>query len=514
MNDIITDIQIKALVDHVRTSLKYKDEPSIICQKSRVTCEYILALIWHKEFNEYPTGKMLQSLCDGIIKNRPSLIPLGIQTLIGTIQVYGNKTSHAHENFEQLDLTHANIVESALSGLCNWFFIDYLNANPVPDFKLSEDSVNAQLSSYRELLSSIFSDGILELEEYEKIVDARESLGLDMSQCEIIESEIIKKYINKPFQHLVDLLKPADLRTFKQKSENKIYAYSPWVLKAFDEISNTRNIATHALILSEYFNEISGESKMSIPLCIQYLGCWQGWYMQSQINQTKTFYDLTFVALSKDEFVGISFEPLNPNWWSIPDTTSDILVASIKGSIENDIIISFKKEYLIEETWQIDYQAVITEEGKYFEGDWEIVKQSGPFNAIKTRSLLPVHIYDVDNNIPITKIMYLDNLRNLTSTWFFQLTGKDRFYGLLHMIEINDVVYANLLFADEDNINLSYLSGNYDGMGNVILKKENDIIGETSDMLLRFAIDWTMSELNGTVKDDIHKIRGFKAFKI
>jgi hypothetical protein len=228
----------------------------------------------------------------------------------------------------------------------------------------------------------------------------------------------------------------------------------------------------------------------------------------------KTYYDLTFVALSKDEFIGLSLEPLNPNWWSVPQISSDILFASINGNIENDIIISFQKEYLFENSWQIDYQAVITEEGKYFEGDWEIRHLSGPFNAIKTRSLLPIHVYNIDTNQPVTKIKYVNKLKNLTSTWFFQLTGKESVYGLIHMVELNQMVHANLLYIDTEKVNLSYLNGNYDSNGNIILTKQSDILGETSNLLLRFAVDWSINELNGTVKDEVYKIRALKGFKL
>ena len=514
MDTQINDVQIKALVDHIRTCFKYKDDPSVICQKSRVTCEYILALIWNKEFKEYPTGKMMQSLCDGIIKNRPSLIPIGIQTLIGTIQTYGNKTSHAQENLEQLNSTHSIIVESALGELCNWFFTTYLNTNPAPDFKPTDESLNAQTSSYRELLNAIFSDGVLELDEYEKIIDARESLNLDIEQYKQIETEVLNKHFKESINDIIELLKPTDLRTFAQKNKDKTYGYPTWVVKAIEDITKKSDLPNYSMILSDYFNEIPNENKIEIPMCIKHLGCWQGWYMQSQEFQMKTYYDLTFVALSKDEFIGLSLEPLNPNWWNTPQISSDILFASINGSIENDIIISFQKEYLFEDSWQIDYQAVITEEGKYFEGDWEISHLSGPFNAIKTRSLLPIHVYNIDKNEPVTKIKYLNKIKNLTSTWFFQLTGKTSVFGLMHMIELNEMVHANLLHIDNGIINLSYLNGNYDSNGNIILTKQSDILGETSNLLLRFAVDWSINELNGTVKDEVYKIRALKGFKL
>ncbi len=514
MDTQINDVQIKALVDHIRTCFKYKDDPSIICQKSRVTCEYILALIWNNEFKEYPTGKMMQSLCDGIIKNRPSLIPIGIQTLIGTIQTYGNKTSHAQENLEQLNSTHSIIVESALGELCNWFFITYLNTNPAPDFKPTDESLNAQISSYRELLNAIFSDGVLELDEYEKIIDARESLNLDIEQFKQIETEVLNKHFKESINDIIELLKPTDLRNFAQKNKDKTYGYPTWVVKAIEDITKKSDLPNYAMILSDYFNEVPNENKIEIPICIKHLGCWQGWYMQSQEFQMKTYYDLTFVALSKDEFIGLSLEPLNPNWWSTPQISSDILFASINGNIENDIIISFQKEYLFENSWQIDYQAVITEEGKYFEGDWEIRHLSGPFNAIKTRSLLPIHVYNIDTNQPVTKIKYINKLKNLTSTWFFQLTGKESVYGLIHMVELNEMVHANLLYIDTEKVNLSYLNGNYDSNGNIILSKQSDILGETSNLFLRFAVDWSINELNGTVKDEVYKMRALKGFKL
>jgi len=82
------------------------------------------------------------------------------------------------------------------------------------------------------------------------------------------------------------------------------------------------------------------------------------------------------------------------------------------------------------------------------------------------------------------------------------------------MVELNEIVHANLLFLENENINLSYLNGKYDSIGNIILNKQSDILGETSNLLLRFAVDWSINELNGTVKDEVHKIRALKGFKI
>lgn len=515
MNEFMNDFHLKALLDQIRTTFKYKDDPSIICSKSRKTCEYILILIWNREFNEYPTGKMIQALVDGIIKKRPSLIPLGIQKLIGTIQIYGNTTSHAQANFEELDATHAIIIEAAIGKLCNWFFIDYLNTNPVPDFNTTNESGNAQETSYRELLSSIFSDGILELEEYEMIIAARESLRLENSQYEKIEEQVLKNFTNRSIENIVELLKPSDLKSIKIKEEGKIRSYPNWINLAINEIISKKN--THLVsLLSEYFNQLQNNNSNEIPLCVKFLGCWQGWYLQSLETQMKTFYNFTLVSLSQSEFLGLSFELLNPEWGNVPQISSDLLKAIIHGTIQNDYVINFQKEYLIENSWHIGYQAVITEEGKYFEGDWEIGKYnlSGPFNAIKTRSHPPIHIFDTDLNKPVAKSKDFDKFRNLTSTWFFQITGKIRFYGLIHIVEIDNEVHANILYAEDEKFNLSYLYGNYDGLGSVLLKKENDILGKTEDMLIRFNVDWSINELNGTVKDEINKIRSLKAFKL
>jgi hypothetical protein len=80
------------------------------------------------------------------------------------------------------------------------------------------------------------------------------------------------------------------------------------------------------------------------------------------------------------------------------------LIAEINGKIENDVIILFNKRYQIENPWEINYQGILTDEGQFIEGEWEINSQNGSFNALKSKSLLPIHIFDTNQKRYITKL--------------------------------------------------------------------------------------------------------------
>lgn len=506
------NISLKIL-DQIRTALKYRDEPAIICSQSRVSCEAMLKCIWQNEYGIVPQKIMIQELTEGISRKSPNLIPKKIGNLIGTVQIYGNFASHSQGDYDQLDLTHGSIVESALTGICNWFFVDYLK-QPAPENLINLKKEPSNYNIYRELLLSALNDKILEIDEFENIMDARYKLELEEDLANKIDIEIVEQVLNKKINHLSDILNTSDLNTYQKFDERKL-DYSPWVANSIQQINeNKEKLHCIPFLLQHYLKDIIAEKPFVPDALINILGCWQGWYFQSK---GKTFFDLFFVATGINSFTGFSIEPLNLNWGS--DFDDDIiadnyLTAMVNGSISDDIIFSFNKKYLFENSWEITYEGVILQEGKTFEGEWEIKHLNGSFNAIKTKSLLPIGIFDTEFRVPLVKTNYLTNFKKLTSTWFVQISGKNNIVGLLHMFEINGQVFANLLYEWEGVLQLSYLEGEYESEGKVGLTVKKSILGEMTNLFIRFTIDWNNNEVNGTVKDEVYKIRSLKGVKL
>jgi hypothetical protein len=506
----MNDPKLLKLINQIKKSFKNEADPQSICRDSRYSCEAILSWVWKLELGEYPSNKTIKPLFDDITKHNPKLIPKGIEKHIGTIQSYGNFSSHPQEDLEELDITHVFIIQSSLTQVCNWFFLDYLEMKPAPDITPSFNLKNAQTKNYKELILNVLADGVLDLEEYEQVIDARESLGIDGEECEKIESEALREKFNNKITSLLEILKPTDLAIYKEKYNT--INYPDWFVYFLDNILNNDSVGDlEKSLFSFYFKEIKTENMHEIPAYINLLGCWQGWYFQDEM---KTFYTISFVLKGENDFYGISFEPKNPAWNSVIESQSDLLIAEIRGEIENDVIILFNKKYQIERPWEINYQGVLTEEGQFIEGEWEINKLNGSFNALKSKSLLPIHIFDTNRNIPITRIKYLDKLKNLTSTWFIQLTGKVKQYGLLHIIEFKEEIICNLVFESDNRIELFILKGSFDGSGNVSLNETSSLKESMQNFHIRFTVDWSLNQINGTVKDNKFKLRSLRGFKI
>jgi hypothetical protein len=511
MNDLI---HIK-LIDNIRQTLKYKEYPSVICSRARVTCEAILSSIWQKEFNSYPSGIMFQGLADGIIKKNPILIPIGIQKLLGTIQIYGNYSSHAQSNLEELDESHAIIVEKALTKVAYWFFVEYLKFNPAPDFQETQQSENAKATNYRQILSSILEDGILELDEYYKLIEVRKSLQLDKSEYILIEKSLIQEKLGKSVENIREILKPGDLNSYKRKYENKANDVPEWVTNSLTDLENNGDILPdYKKLLLHFLKPEQQNLTLTDNKIIPLLGCWQGWY--SQWNM-KTFFNLFFIANSDSTFLGITYEPINPRWRKVIESNDGITKATIHGHITEDEIVSFTKKYFFKDTYEIIYNGVLVDDEQYYEGEWEIGKGedslSGSFNATKTKSLLPVHIFDTKENKPVTKIRHINPQRDLTGTWFIRLAGKASSYVILHLLIHEDQVESNIIYSENNQIKYQYINGTYNGIERIVLQSINHN-DEDQFKNLRFTINWTTNEINGSSKEIKYSFRALKGYKI
>jgi hypothetical protein len=126
----------------------------------------------------------------------------------------------------------------------------------------------------------------------------------------------------------------------------------------------------------------------------------------------------------------------------------------------------------------------------------------------------------------------MDNFKNITSTWFVQLQGKTSQFGFLHVIdrssnmsyipELNSEnsdselfqLFANLIIQEGNNIVIDYLEGNYVEQSKVLIKSRQTVLGVYLEKEINFSVDWNTKTISGTLKDNVHKIRSFKGFKI
>ena len=90
----MNDPKLLKLVNQIKKSFMDEGDPQSICRDARYSCEAILVWIWKLEFGDHPYNKTIKPLFDGIIKHNSRLIPKGIEKHIGTIQNYGNFSSH------------------------------------------------------------------------------------------------------------------------------------------------------------------------------------------------------------------------------------------------------------------------------------------------------------------------------------------------------------------------------------------------------------------------------------
>jgi len=356
-------------------------------------------------------------------------------------------------------------------------------------------------------------------------------MNLDDDKAIKIEREIVYNQFNRNINELSEILNPTDLNSFK-KYDIKTHEKPDWVNKGIACLINNNEHHKLKGYLKYYFDEIPNDIVTDVPILLNLLGCWQGWYFQSD---SKTYFNLFFIAKSQFDFKGYCIEPVNPNWGLKHKLNEPFLFANIDGSLNDEVLFQFNKSMLVKNSWDINYEGVLIEDGQYFEGEWSIRSINGAFNAMKTKSLLPVRIFDTSKLNPIVKTQFLDSYQNLTSSWFVQLQGKTSHFGILHLIDINIeslysfydglnsfensfdtqfTIQSNLIVQENDDLTIDYLEGSYEASSKVLLESQYSIQGQYYSKKITFSVDWNSKIISGTIKDDVNKIRSFKGYKI
>jgi hypothetical protein len=499
---------INKLIDLLKQAFQLRKNPDLICAQSRKSSEAILREIYKREIGAVPPKITFQSLLEGVRKK--NMMPHQISLLFETVNRFGNMTMHPDDELTARTEQEAQIVESNLAGICNWFFNNYLQVEMDEDLfkKPSNSATLTALENYEDLIRSALTDLKLDLDEYENLLQARVDLGIAFEEVLATEQKVCWDMLDKKVDGIIDVLSNSDLNSFKK--HDKIRDNRPeWVSRCIDQASTMDNLPMRNY-LSYYFDEIINEQSAEGDAMLSILGCWQGWYFQ---YAAKTYYDLLFLAKNENEFIGLSIEPINPTW-NEKGYEDPYLLAWIEGSLVDEILFSYQKTMILENTWSVDYEGVIIEDGQLFEGEWRIKTLNGSFNAMRSKSLLPIRIFDTTHQQPIVASTYLNKLQDLTSSWLIQLTGKTSYPGILHIIQVREQLYANLLVPHEDGIAVSYCEGAYDETAKATIREVQTIKGIPSNFSITFTIDWINHVLNGTIKDDIHRMRVFKGFKI
>ena len=519
----VTDLYNQAL------AIKNNNDLITFCHKARYSCERILQIIYENEIGPMPKSILFSTMLRSL-EEKKDLIPLEIRKLFETVSATGNPNSHPNNLPESKRKQQASIAEQSLSHICNWFFNDYLNVPFDEDMFLvrRENLMNSQVKNYRDLLIASLDDKVLELEEFEQIIEARETLQIDSVIASEIEKEIVLEKLGKKISALPEILSPTDLESFK-KYDTLNNKRPEWALKAINKLTTDTEHEILRGYFKYYFNEIPDNLFVSAPLLMNLLGCWQGWYFQ---YESKTYFNLFFVAKNDKEFIGYCIEPVNPDWGYRYTLDEPFLFADIIGEITDEVIFRFNKRMLVSKSWNINYEGVLIEDGQYFDGEWSIQNINGAFNAMKTKSLLPVRIFDTSALKPVVSTQFMDNFRNLTSTWFVQVQGKTSQFGFLHVIDRSSNIdyipesnsenpdfelfqlFANLIMQEGSNAIIDYLEGNYVEQSKVQIITKQSVLGNYFPKEINFSVDWNTKTISGTLKDNIYKIRSFKGFKI
>lgn len=501
------DLIINKLIDRIKTAFYFRDKPNQICIESRISCEAILKLAYKREYGQVPPSITFEKLKEGLVKK--GVLPNHIVSLFDSIQRLGNKTAHIDEHLTDRTIPEALVAENSLGNICNWFFNEYLQIELPLDnlFNNSNESQNSISINYEHLIRSALSDKKLELDEFEEILKARDDLKIDLNVAINIERKICHELLQVNVNDISEILSGIDLKEFLKF--DKFHAAKPdWVLKI---IQNEKTIdAAIKRYLSFYFDEITESLDTEQISLLSILGCWQGWYFQSS---SKTYYNLFFIAKGHNDFIGLSIEPINPHWED-KGYQDPHLLAWIEGSLEEEILFSYTKKYLLERSWSIQYVGVLMEMGHVFEGEWTINEQNGTFNAIRTKSLLPIRIFDTDNLLPVIPTTYLNRRRDLTSSWLIKIVGKTSIVGIMHILELRGLVYANMIIPHNDSLIMSYIEGEYEESSKVNLREICTIIGNYNNFKMSFNIDWSNNTFNGIIKDNLHKMTVIKGYKI
>lgn len=506
---MIEDLIIHKLLDRLKSAIKLRNQPNQICIESRISCEAILKIIYKDEFDQVPPNISFEKLKDGLV--RKSLLPSHIVPLFDAIQRLGNRTAHVDELLTDRTPAEALVSENNLGNICNWFFNDYLKFELSID-KLYEDKIDeshdAILINYEHLLRGALVDKKLEIDEYEDILLARATLKINPDDALSIEKRICTELLNIQIDQISDLLKGSDLDSFR-KFDRSVISKPDWAKKL---IANTlangnKSIKSYLAFYFEEFEEFQNPEQSQL---LSLLGCWQGWYFQ---YSAKTYYDLIFLAKSANEIIGLSIEPINPHWKD-KGYEDEQLLALMEGVLEDEVLFTYTKRYLLEKSWSIEYMGVLMESGRVFEGEWAIQDLTGTFNAIRSKSLLPIRIFDTDNLNPVVPSQYLNRHKNLSATWLIQLTGKDSTIGIMHIIEVRSKVFANLMVPNNESLEVFYYEGGYQEFSKVSLHEVSAVQGTAKDSSLSFNIDWSSFCFQRTLKDNQHKLRVLKGLRI
>ena len=406
------------------------------------------------------------------------------------------------------------MVESALSGICNWFFNEYHQFGiDINSFQIAENnSKNATLDNYKELIKAAFDDKILELDEYESLIAAKKNMEIDLSEAEKIEKTLAKDMLGIDIQSLKDALSSIDLNSF-EKYDKKSDDFPEWVLSAIKSINDSENPEWQTY-LHNYFPNINSKNIPYGSPVLPILGAWQGWYFQ---YSAKTYFDLFFIAKNPSEILGISIEPNNPTVDFGPACKNESLFyASISGNLSDEILFNYTKKYIDtkQDLADIKYEGVIIDEGKYFEGEWSIWNSAGQFNAMKSKSLLPIRIFNTDKKIPIVKTQFLNNLNKPISSWFVQFRGKSTQFVIIHLLALENKIHANIVFSLNNSLQILYYVGDHYGLDQSQISMTLVDKGELNPKnTISFVIDWTNKSISGTVRDEKYKVRSLRGIK-
>ncbi len=122
-------------------------DPDTFLQNARRTTEAICRFLYVKEIGE-PKGKLMLNDLGRELASR-KVVPDRIGILIGTIQTYGNYAAHAQEDMTESTREWIAPCQTALAGLTNWFFLDYLKGD-IPDELASTIKTYADVSTIKE----------------------------------------------------------------------------------------------------------------------------------------------------------------------------------------------------------------------------------------------------------------------------------------------------------------------------------------------------------------------------
>lgn len=488
---------IDKLIKLIRHALGFRENPVVICSQSRVSCEAILREVYRKEIGDPPAKMMFDQLCKTIQKQCPGAIPQSILAFIGTIQIYGNLASHPSEELEELSSAHAQMVETALTAVCNWFFNDYLKLN-LDRHQFSGETGTSEkhsIENYRELVRSALSGPRFEIAHYEDILEARKSLDLGTAEAEAVERALVQEIQHRSNASLKDILEPFELESLKNIETEP--HFSARLAALLEERKTLGPGNPFNQLLDTYTDFLGGKVLFTGDPLFILTGCWQGWYAQSG---AKTYFDLIILVENKTSFKGITLEPLHPGWGVTRFGKIEWLFADIKGSYEDEYLVSFSKTYRLKEPWTIDYRGIALDGGTYFEGDWAVKTAEGSFNAIKTKTLMPVRIFDTENNRPLVSARQPKSLPYLNGVWLVRLSGKCHQLALLFLVQRGRKVFANLFSERDNQLSLLYLEGEFSSKVLFTLQTAGAVVGDDAEIHLKLSIDRSEKSLSGTAR--------------